>query len=151
MGACRQPCKTCPWSIENSQVYGPEARDYVKGGAFSTEQMLGQAVGPFWLPCHMGYRDAESKAEVIAKVDEIPQCAGAANFRANMGLDNLPYELGLLKGEKDETVFSDPIEFTAYHKQIPHNMAYFYVTGGIVAWRDKELLDREGKILKTKP
>ena len=72
MAGCRKPCRECPFTRTNE--LGPTC-----GGAFRSEQVLGQAHGPFWLPCHKDatYQGKESNPETVM------QCAGAAIFRAN--------------------------------------------------------------------
>lgn len=149
---CRNPCKTCPWGVESSKAYGPEARHEVIGGAFSTEQMLGQAVGPFWLPCHMGYNrdpDVHGKDDIIAKADVIPQCAGAAIFRANIDVaDVLP--TALLKLDSNSSVFDTAADFYAYHKQVNMDEAEACTTQeALTILAIKELRGQTNRNIKT--
>ena len=100
-------CKDCPWSRG------------VKPGALGgspPETFLGQAVGPFILPCHhdCDFDDPDWKR----KIDKVTQCAGAAVFRANIGVSTrMPGVLQRLDADTD-AVFSTPAEFLAHHKGI---------------------------------
>jgi hypothetical protein len=75
---------------------------------------IGQAFGPFMLSCHMDHdyeKDRRSPA--------LLQCAGAAIFRANVGVDALLPD-ALLHLEPDaEAVFETPAELLAHHANIP--------------------------------
>ena len=76
---------------------------------------VGQAVLPFWLPCH-------SSANYCGKasdVNNVTQCVGAATFRANIGMTRaqLPEPLAL-HPENKKLVFSTLAEFYAHHKKI---------------------------------
>jgi hypothetical protein len=76
---------------------------------------LGQARGPYWLPCHQD-KNYEGKG---SNVETVSQCRGAAIFRANCGT---PYKLPdqLLSLEKDEeAVFGSEAEFLAHYMDAP--------------------------------
>lgn len=98
-------CKSCPFSrqCEPGELGGSEVGTYV-----------GQAVGPFFLPCHSakGYKGNNTTLESGA-----PQCAGAAIFRANIGRSELmPGPLLKLFADSDPNVFDTLQEFIAHHR-----------------------------------
>lgn len=72
---------------------------------------LGQARGPFWLPCHSdkNYVGKGSDTETVT------QCRGAAIFRANCE-DQYELPKELLRLEKDtENVFANEAEFASHY------------------------------------
>lgn len=98
------PCACCPFTTNCS----PE---YMKSKNSTPEQFIGQAYGPFLLPCHMP--PSFDKGEF----QEGPQCAGAAIFRANVGVDRLlPEEVGRLP--PSDKAFPTAVAFLAYQKEI---------------------------------
>ena len=102
--SCRKPCAECPFSraIAPGGTGGADASVYV-----------GQAAGPFFLPCHMDPKYEENK-----RSPELLQCAGAAIFRANIGVDyRLPPAL-LHLSQDHKFVFSTPAELIAHHREI---------------------------------
>lgn len=103
----QQVCKACPFS----RTVEPGAL-----GGSSPETYLGQAAGPFVLPCHLhcDFEDPDWKAKSI----NTPQCAGAAIYRANIGVAwGLPDAIHHL-APNVEAVFATPEEFLAHHKSI---------------------------------
>lgn len=100
------PCGECPF---NRKVT-PNAL-----GGSPPEMYVGQAAGPFFLPCHSthDYTDPVARQDLTNS-----QCAGAAIFRANVGVDRrLP--AALLHLPKDtQKVFATFEEFYAHHKKI---------------------------------
>jgi hypothetical protein len=114
MGKCRKPCNECPFRRDNLL----DSSDGKPGGADPTVY-IGQAQGPFWLPCHKD-NNYQGKASEPAQVT---QCAGAAIYRANL---ELPYQLpdGLLKLDKDtDTVFGSPAELLAHYRGVTPEQA----------------------------
>lgn len=100
-------CKQCPWS----RTVEPGAL-----GGSPPETYLGQAAGPFILPCHLhcDFDDPDWKAKTV----DTPQCAGAAIYRANVGMAQyLPPQVHRLNPDVD-TVFATSVEFLAHHKGI---------------------------------
>lgn len=101
------PCGECPF---NRKVAPGEL------GGSPPEMYVGQAAGPFFLPCHSthDYTDAKARQDLNNS-----QCAGAAIFRANVGVARQlpPALLHLPKDTKK--VFATFEEFYAHHKQIP--------------------------------
>lgn len=70
------------------------------------------------LPCHLhcDFKDPNWKSKDT--LVETPQCAGAAIFRANMGLSSaMPKSLHKMPADTSK-VFSNPQEFYAHHKGI---------------------------------
>jgi hypothetical protein len=89
-------------------------------GGSPPETYIGQAFGPFLLPCHkhVDFEDPNWKQ----KVNKTPQCAGAAMFREAMGIsDRLPKQIYRLKPEGP--LLENPLEFYAHHKQITFHEA----------------------------
>ena len=72
----RHPCGECPFS-----------RQCTPGGTGGADPTVyvGQAQGAFWLPCHMD-KDY-NKESALDNAGMIAQCAGAAVYRANVGID----------------------------------------------------------------
>lgn len=106
----QSPCKDCPFS----RTVTPGAL-----GGSTCETFIGQAFGPFLLPCHKTHTrnmydsDQEFRAQALHK----SQCAGAAIFRANMGLSGImPEGIHKLPANTD-TVFANPVEFYVHHKR----------------------------------
>lgn len=100
-----KPCKNCPFSrsVEPGALGGSDPRVYI-----------GQANGPFWLPCHAAYDESRSAKDQDPA--NIGQCAGAATYRANTGV--IPASgLHRLPANTD-SVFSSAAEFMAHHKGI---------------------------------
>tara|TARA_R110002020_G_scaffold470594_1_gene696625 strand:+ start:84 stop:506 length:423 start_codon:yes stop_codon:yes gene_type:complete len=107
----KKPCKGCPFRRDNN------LSGSTPGGS-EPEVYLGQARGPFWLPCHQD-KNYDGKNSNPTKVG---QCAGAAIFRSNTDTNKIPKELVYL--EKDTNlVFASPGEFLAHYKQIPLEIA----------------------------
>lgn len=105
----KKPCKGCPFGrINDNEKPNP--------GGSHPSVYLGQARGPFWLPCHNDRNyDAKDSDPAVVK-----QCAGAAIFRANCNTES--DNPSLLKLSEDrELVFSDEAEFFAYYSGMPEN------------------------------
>lgn len=85
---------------------------------------LGQARGPFWLPCHQD-KNYEGKGSDVEKVS---QCRGAAIFRSNCNSPyTLPKELLVLPEDK-ENVFASEAEFLAHYMDAPLEYAQKMLT-----------------------
>ena len=89
-------------------------------GGSPPEVYIGQIEGPFMIPCHMLCNFDDPKWR--EKAFKTGQCAGAAIFRANMGLPPGPVPINLLPPDHT-TVFSDYAEFLAHHKGISEGAA----------------------------
>jgi len=100
----RRPCPGCPF-----------ARACAPGGLGGSpvEVYIGQLLGGFWLPCH-------SNPDYNQQTDAtVSQCAGAAIFRANLGIDAiLPPMLHRLP-EDQAAVFGTVEQFVAHHTGWP--------------------------------
>lgn len=136
-------------------MYGPEGRKAFEDGAFTAEQMLGQVFGPFWLPCHQGYQKIEgiTKDEIITKSDVMPQCAGAAIFRANVGVDEILPQ-ALLHLPKSDEVFGNAADFYTYHKQEDRlsHAQFFTRLDALEMLVQREMTNQQNKnIKKIKP
>jgi hypothetical protein len=97
------PCKDCPFS-----------RGVAPGslGGSAPEMYVGQANGPFFLPCHSTHNYRVESERIN---HENPQCAGAAIFRANTDRAKLMPD-ALLHLPADTTkVFATFAEFYAHH------------------------------------
>lgn len=100
----QRPCGACPFSRKCE----PGA---LGGSPMST--YLGQALGPFYLPCHktVDFSNPDWKREITKP----EQCAGAAIFRANIGVDRMmPDALHRLPANR-ELVFGSFEEMAAHH------------------------------------
>lgn len=100
----KRACPQCPFS--------KQCEPGALGGS-PPEVYVGQAFGPFWLPCHLhsDFDDPAWKSDT-----EKPQCAGAAIFRANLGIDSrLPPQLHRLPPGSDPDVFATFTEFLMHH------------------------------------
>ncbi len=133
------PCKECAFR-----------RDIEPGalGGSAPEVYIGQAYAPFAIPCHChcNFDDPEWKAK--AGPGETPQCAGVAIFRANIGaIGHLPAVLTALDAD-ETTVFANPVEFLAHHKQISLREAVDQLTSPGTSIRDlvQEQLSRQDNI-----
>jgi hypothetical protein len=104
MPHCKTPCKECPFARHTE----PGAT----GGSDPTVY-IGQAIGPFLLSCHM-----DPNYEKDPRSPHLMQCAGAAMFRSNIGVDVLmpPFLHHLPSNE--EKVFSNPAELLSHHLRI---------------------------------
>lgn len=99
----KHPCAECPFS-----------RDVEPGGTGGADPTVyvGQAAGPFWLPCHMDPGYGKNKLDT-----SMMQCAGAAMFRASLGVaPRMPLQLHAL--EPTGEAFESPEELIAHHLQI---------------------------------
>lgn len=115
----KRPCAECPFRRDVLPKVTTEVQPL---------RLIGQAAGPFWLPCHMekGYGGPGS----CEGVGEIQQCAGAAIFRANTEISEyderttteklaslMPPQLHALPADH-EAVFSSPIELLAAFRRV---------------------------------
>lgn len=113
-----KPCKTCPFlrSVKPGAL----------GGGKGPDTFIGQAYGPFWLPCHSskGY-DVNDRKTQVNPANE--QCRGAAIFRANVEVAPLlPKGLLALPTDK-ELVFGTPAEFLSHHAKISEATATLFL------------------------
>lgn len=102
---CVKPCAECPFARATAPG--------MTGGA-SPLVYIGQTSGPFLLSCHMdpGY-------EANRRSPALLQCAGAAIFRANIGVaSKMPKALHALDADH-KLVFSTPAELLAHHAKAP--------------------------------
>lgn len=104
MAHCTTPCPECPF-----------ARHVEPGatGGSSPEVFVGQALGPFLLSCHM-----DPDYEKDRRSPKLRQCAGAAMFRSNIGVDHLMPKFLHYLPSNEEKVFSNPAELLAHHFRI---------------------------------
>lgn len=85
-------------------------------GGSTPDVYIGQAEGPFMVPCHMlcDFTDPNWKEKAF----ETGQCAGMAIYRANLGLsDKMPSDL--LRLPPSPEVFESHEEFLAHHGEMP--------------------------------
>lgn len=107
MIAVKEPCPQCPFS-----------RSVTPGalGGTRPEAYVGQAAGPFTLPCHKhcDFDDPDWKAKAALT----PQCAGAAIYRTHTGVaDKMPEGIPVMPANPG--VFSSAAEFVAHHSGMP--------------------------------
>lgn len=102
--ANKKPCGSCPFARSTP---GDKSVEKV-----NPLVLIGQAQGPFLLPCH---QDPEYLgAHRVDNLKEISQCAGAAIYRANLGIaERLPAALHALAANT-ELVFASPEELLAH-------------------------------------
>jgi hypothetical protein len=100
----KKPCKDCPFRRNNGSLGGSEATVYI-----------GQAIGPFLLPCHSqkGYKGKETVLE------EAIQCTGAAIFRNNIDVAKRMPDKILSLPKNTEDVFETKQEFLAHYTNLP--------------------------------
>jgi hypothetical protein len=105
----KHPCPGCPFS----RAIAPGAT-----GGSDPKVYVGQAAGPFWLPCHQDRNyDSSNPRGSMSHTGEIEQCAGAAIYRANTGVsESMPGAL-LALPEDREAVFASPAELIAHHNE----------------------------------
>ena len=100
------PCSSCPFRKDSTPGH--------LGGS-APEVFVGQAFGPFVLPCHKAcdFDDPLWREKAL----DTPQCAGAAIFRANTEqADRMPPAIHRLP--KSKAVFDSPSEFLMHHHRI---------------------------------
>lgn len=114
----KKPCIGCPFGrVNNNEKPAP--------GGSHPFVYLGQARGPFWLPCHM---DREYSEQNKWNTANIKQCAGAAIFRENCGKTRrMPTQLLDLPADH-ELVFSNEGEFYSYYSEMPLHDAHILLT-----------------------
>lgn len=103
---CRKtPCAPCPFARSTPKAYLDTMGD-------NGERFIGQAIGPFTLPCHMQENFPQWRENPKACVG----CAGAAIYRGNMRYPMHP-ALPVLPPDH-AAVFSSPAELLAHHRGI---------------------------------
>lgn len=115
-------------------------------GGSPVETYVGQIVGPFAIPCHMqcSFDDPEWKQKGF----DTRQCAGAAHFRANLGLDKfLPPQLCPLPISIH--VFQTMEAFVAHHKEITIEAAAAELQAKPPAAHLRDQLVRHDNMIRT--
>lgn len=116
----KRPCQECPFRRDLLPKVTMEVQPL---------RLIGQAAGPFWLPCHMDKHYAGPGS--CEGHGEVQQCAGAATFRANCEISQyqrdhtgrevlaqlMPPPLHKLPADHN-AVFSSPIELLAAFRRI---------------------------------
>jgi hypothetical protein len=97
----KKPCKECPFRRDNTLP-----KDGKPGGS-PVMTYVGQIVGPFWLPCHSDKNYAGKRSDT----NKVSQCAGAAIYRTNIGVDKKMPEGIFLLPKDEELVFKNHGEF----------------------------------------
>jgi hypothetical protein len=97
-------CGTCPFKRTTPAGH--------LGGS-PPEVYIGQARASMSLMCHSCYEPGVDPKE--QDPSKVPQCAGAAKFRANCGVADLMAPGTHALPEDKETVFADWAEFFAHH------------------------------------
>lgn len=113
MNQHKKPCEECPFArkTEPGMTGGTGPSVYV-----------GQAMGPFLLSCHMspGYAEDRRSSRNL-------QCAGAATYRANIGVASLMPDFLLKLPADRERVFAEPAELLAHHLGVPIELTRLYL------------------------
>lgn len=104
----KRPCHECPFR-----------RDVKPGtlGGSPVTTFVGQSIGPFVLNCHLADGYTAKPEDALST----PQCAGAAIYRANLGVE-LPRQIHTLPAD-DQVVFASHAEFVAHHEQVSIEIA----------------------------
>ena len=124
----KKPCKECPFA-RNNNLTGSKP-----GGADPTTY-IGQSEGPFWLPCHMEKEYVGKQTDPL----KVNQCAGAAIYRANVGVaSKMPSQL-LHLPENKEDVFASHAELLSHYVKIPLEISQVILTENSI----KMLLEHE--------
>ena len=117
----QEALKGCPYGRKTD-------RSYLKERGADVRRFIGQAVGPFLLPCHT-FADKENWPLDVAR----PQCVGAAMFRDAIGVgDKMPAQLTRAKFDP-EHVFGTLAEYLAYHDGCSVESAQRKIDRGLVA------------------
>ena len=128
------PCGSCPFSRA--------VKPGTLGGSHPTV-FVGQSIGPFVLNCHTADGYEHKRTDCLA----VAQCAGAAIFRANLGVaDRLPDAIHKLPADH-ELVFSSHAELVSHHCQMPEEWAAVMI-GDPLQWLSREMLDPECREVK---
>lgn len=105
----KKSCSGCPFSRTGRPW------DDDKDGSTDPMRLIVQAHGPFILPCHQEDKyDEEKQGEVY----KMAQCAGAAKFRANIGVAELLPECIHHLPPDPEHAFMSPAEMLAHYNSI---------------------------------
>lgn len=105
MSEKRKPCRECPFS----KSIAPDNPHGTLGGG-NPLTYIGQAQGAFLLSCHMDPKYAENPRSA-----NLTQCAGAAIYRANIGVaSRMPEQLLALPADPD-LAFTSAKEFLVHH------------------------------------
>ncbi len=108
----KKPCKGCPFKRENNN-------EKPNPGGSHPFVYLGQARGPFWLPCHAD-KNYQGKGSNVATVS---QCRGAAIFRSNCDVQyQKPEQLLKLPADKED-VFANEAEFVSHYLSVEMPLA----------------------------
>jgi hypothetical protein len=116
--SCKKPCKECPFNRNSVLKPGADALGGSHAGVY-----IGQAEGPFWLPCHMDkqYQGKESD------INKVSQCRGAAIYRSNIEVAHkMPKELLTLE-KNTEDVFESHAEFLMHHEKLNKETALHFL------------------------
>ena len=105
----KKPCMGCPFKRHNIACASDDRPSHP--GNSHPFVYIGQARGPFWLPCHQdkNYEGVGSNTETVGA------CRGAAIFRSNCQDQYvMPEELLSLPADREE-VFADEAEFLHHY------------------------------------
>ena len=94
----KRPCNECPWRRGSAPGWL---------GPLEPEEWIALAHSDEPIACHATIREDE------AWLPDTLQCAGAANYRRNVG--KMPRDPDIARGEKDERVFATPRELLEHH------------------------------------
>jgi hypothetical protein len=112
-------CSTCPYARTTTKEYLDTRGD-------NGERFVAQAHLNALLPCH-------SEDDGLATVGVCRQCAGAAKFRANVGVTGLSPQLGALPPDT-QNVFATDAELLAHHKGWSVQQAEALLQNGGLEW-----------------
>lgn len=121
----RTPCRECPFS--------PKVPQGCTGGSHPSVY-IGQAQGPFTLSCHMpeAYKQDQRDLNNL-------QCAGAAIYRANVGVAARMPQMFLSLPADKELAFPGPVELLMHHLGWDREKAETFLS----KWPPNLLLEKE--------
>lgn len=133
----KKPCRGCPFRKDNNLVGD-------KPGGSEPSVYIGQAMGPFFLPCHedKNYNGKETDYKSVS------HCRGAASFRTHIGVaERMPEQLSQEANKED--VFEDRESFLAHYLKIDKELIEAVVSESIYSdMLQKELLNADVKHVK---
>lgn len=106
----KKPCKGCPYRKDNNLNTSTP-------GSSSPAVYIGQAMGPFYLPCHedKNYKGKKTDYSITG------HCRGAASFRTHIGVNGKMPEI-LSQEANYEDVFEDREAFLAHYLEQPKEL-----------------------------
>ncbi len=135
------PCADCPFrrTVEKGALGGSPVQTYVGQSAIPMMQ----------IPCHscIDYDDPNWKAKASVP-GGVSQCAGAAIFRSNIGMESVNDRIVSLPKDTDN-VFASYNEFVAHHSDL--DVADVNITQDMIDHCVQRELHRSGVVVSLVP